>query len=37
MVRLHLKRMLERVAQALPEVQPQDRPRGTRIMEFLDR
>jgi len=37
MVRLHLKRLLERVGQALPEVQPEDRPRGTRIMEFLDR
>ncbi|MEZ4363535.1 MAG: hypothetical protein R3B48_25390 [Kofleriaceae bacterium] len=37
MVRLHLKRLLERVAQALPKVQAEDRPRGTRIMEFLDR
>ena len=32
MVRLHLKRLLERVAQALPKVQAEDRPRGTRIM-----
>jgi predicted regulator of Ras-like GTPase activity (Roadblock/LC7/MglB family) len=37
MVRLHLKRLLERVAQALPKVEPEDRPRGARIMEFLDR
>jgi len=37
MVRLHLKRLLERVTQALPKVQPEDRPRGARIMEFLDR
>lgn len=37
MVRLHLKRLLERVGTALPKVQVEDRPRGTRIMEFLDR
>lgn len=37
MVRLHVKRLLERVVQALPKIQPEDRPRGTRIMEFLDR
>jgi len=37
MVRLNLKRLLERVGQALPKVQAEDRPRGTRIMEFLDR
>lgn len=37
MVRLHLKRLLERVTAALPKVQPEDRPRGMRIMEFLDR
>lgn len=37
MVRLHLKRLLERVSQALPKVQAEDRPRGMRIMEFLDR
>lgn len=37
MVRLHLKRLLERVVHALPRVQPEDRPRGIRIMEFLDR
>lgn len=37
MVRLHLKRLLERVGAALPKVQAEDRPRGLRIMEFLDR
>jgi len=37
MVRLHLKRLLERIAHALPKVEAEDRPRGTRIMEFLDR
>ncbi len=37
MVRLHLKRLLERVQHMLPRVQPEDRPRGMRIMEFLDR
>jgi predicted regulator of Ras-like GTPase activity (Roadblock/LC7/MglB family) len=37
MVRLHLKRLLERVGTALPKVQVEDRPRGMRIMEFLDR
>ncbi|HEX4422799.1 MAG TPA: hypothetical protein VH165_33015 [Kofleriaceae bacterium] len=37
MVRLHLKRLLERITHALPKVEAEDRPRGTRIMEFLDR
>jgi len=37
MVRLHLKRLLERVTHALPKVEAEERPRGTRIMEFLDR
>ena len=37
MVRLHLKRLLERILHMLPRVQPEDRPRGMRIMEFLDR
>lgn len=37
MVRLHLKRLLERITTALPKVQVEDRPRGLRIMEFLDR
>ncbi len=37
MVRLHLKRLLERITHVLPKVQPEDRPRGLRIMEFLDR
>ena len=30
MVRLHLKRLLERISAALPKVQPEDRPRGLR-------
>jgi predicted regulator of Ras-like GTPase activity (Roadblock/LC7/MglB family) len=37
MVRLHLKRLLERITHALPKVEAEERPRGTRIMEFLDR
>lgn len=37
MVRLNLKRLLERIAHALPKIQPEDRPRALRIMEFLDR
>ena len=37
MVRLHLKRLLERITQALPKVQVEDRPRAVRILEFLDR
>lgn len=37
MVRLHLKRLLERITHVLPRVQAEDRPRGLRIMEFLDR
>jgi predicted regulator of Ras-like GTPase activity (Roadblock/LC7/MglB family) len=37
MVRLHLRRLLERIRHVLPTVQAEDRPRGLRIMEFLDR
>lgn len=37
MVRLHLKRLLERITQALPKVQVEDRPRAVRILDFLDR
>jgi len=37
MVRLHLRRLLERISHVLPRVQAEDRPRGLRIMEFLDR
>lgn len=37
MVRLHLKRLLERVVAALPKVQAEDRPRAARILEFLER
>lgn len=37
MVRLHTKRLLERILANLPSVQSEERPRGVRIMEFLDR
>lgn len=37
MVRLHLKRVLDRIREALPKVEITERPRGTRIVEFLDR
>jgi len=37
MVRLHLKRLLERILSQLPSVQQEERPRGVRIVEFLDR
>ena len=37
MVRLNVKRLLERIVHVLPKIQPEDRPRATRIMEFLDR
>jgi predicted regulator of Ras-like GTPase activity (Roadblock/LC7/MglB family) len=36
-VRLHFKRLLERLSAELPKVEAEDRPRGTRIMELLDR
>lgn len=37
MVRLHLKRMLDRVNAILPKATTEERPRGVRIVEFLDR
>jgi predicted regulator of Ras-like GTPase activity (Roadblock/LC7/MglB family) len=37
MVRLHTKRLIERILTHLPSVQNEERPRGIRIMEFLDR
>jgi len=37
MVRLHLKRLLERILANLPSVHNEERPRGVRIVEFLDR
>jgi predicted regulator of Ras-like GTPase activity (Roadblock/LC7/MglB family) len=37
MVRLHLKRMVERVTAQLPKVTITERPRGARILEFLER
>ncbi|MEZ4224872.1 MAG: hypothetical protein R3B13_28220 [Polyangiaceae bacterium] len=37
LVRLHLKQLIERLRTTLPQVQPEERPRGVRIIEFLDR
>jgi predicted regulator of Ras-like GTPase activity (Roadblock/LC7/MglB family) len=37
MVRLHVRSLLERILINLPSMQLQERPRGVRIMEFLDR
>lgn len=37
MVRLNLKRVLDRIREALPKIEINERPRGTRIVEFLDR
>ena len=37
MVRLHLKRMLDRVVAHLPSIEPQERPRAVRVLEFLER
>jgi len=37
MARLHAKRVLERVAPTLPSVEAEERPRGLRIVEFLEK
>lgn len=37
MVRLHLRRMVERVTVQLPRVTVEERPRGARVVEFLER
>jgi predicted regulator of Ras-like GTPase activity (Roadblock/LC7/MglB family) len=37
MLRLHLRRMLDRVNAILPKATSEERPRGVRIVEFLDR
>lgn len=37
MVRLHLRRMIDRLAAQLPKASLEERPRGVRIVEFLDR
>ncbi len=37
MVRLHLKRVLERLTDMLPKVTVQERARGVRVVEFLQR
>ena len=37
MVRLHLQRLLERVEATLPSFEMERRPRGVRVIEFLER
>lgn len=37
MVRLHMNRMLERIAAGLPEIRAEERPRSVRVIEFLQR
>ncbi len=37
MVRLQMKRMIERIAEMLPQVEAQERPRGVRLVEFVSR
>lgn len=37
MVRLNLKRLLDRITANLPSVQTEERPRAARIVDFLDR
>ncbi|MEM7049934.1 MAG: hypothetical protein AAF604_09745 [Acidobacteriota bacterium] len=37
MVRLHLRRLLERLPPLLPTFEVEERPRGVRILEFLQR
>lgn len=37
MVRLHLNRLLDRVRTTLPQFEVEQRPRGVRVMEFLQR
>ncbi|GAB5549764.1 MAG: hypothetical protein RLP09_46855 [Sandaracinaceae bacterium] len=37
MVRLQMKRMIERIEEMLPQVEAQERPRGVRLVEFVSR
>lgn len=37
LVRLHLKRLLDRIRATLPKFEVRERPRGLRIMDFLQR
>ena len=37
MIRLHTRRVLERLAHVLPRVEVEERPRSVRILEFLER
>jgi predicted regulator of Ras-like GTPase activity (Roadblock/LC7/MglB family) len=37
LVRLHMKRLVDKVTLALPELAPEERPRSAKIIEFLER
>lgn len=37
MVRLHVKRMLERLTEVLPSFKPEERPKGVRVLDYLKR
>ncbi len=37
MARLYMQRMLERIAESLPVFKVEERPRGVRVVDFLDR
>ena len=37
MVRLHTQRLLERISSSLPTFEAEERPRGVRVLEFLNR
>ncbi len=37
MVRLHTRRLLQRISDSLPSFEAEQRPRGVRVMEFLNR
>ncbi len=37
MVRIHVKRTLERLAEMMPTFKPQERPKGVRVIDYLKR
>ncbi|MCC7073709.1 MAG: hypothetical protein IT383_20530 [Deltaproteobacteria bacterium] len=37
MVRIHVKRILERLATVLPSFKPEERPKGVRVLDYLRR
>ena len=37
MVRLHMKQLIERIGASLPKFESQERPRGVRVVDFLNR